>query len=95
MTVCVDCGAQTMDGTARCDRCTDRILAQVPHPSGEFQRYARALQSLTELYLMDNIEVPRQIAQHPDWTDRQIVRAAIQVVNSLMNDPHRIGLLRT
>ena len=42
---------------------------------------------------MDNVEVPRQIAQHPDWTDREVVRAAVKVVNDLMNDPQRIKLI--
>ena len=93
MTICMDCGEQTSNGNVRCDRCTDKELAAIPTASTDTQRYAEALARLTELYLMSNVEVPRQIAQHPDWSDRQIVRAAIQVVNSFMNDPHRVGLL--
>ena len=92
MTSCIDCG-RSIDKGARCDGCVERELGRIPHPSTDIDQYAEVLARLVEVYIMNNVEVPRQIAQHPDWTDRQIARAAVQFVNNLMNDPNRVDLI--
>ena len=43
-------------------------------------------QSLS-LHMMRNVEVPRQMAFHPDWTDAQIAGEAARVVNTVMSSP--------
>lgn len=85
MILCVDCARQATEGSARCYRCEHKALPRNPRQRiGDFERSGNALMQLTQLYLMDNIEVPRQIARHPNWTDEEIVGAAVKSVNALM-----------
>ena len=93
MTQCMDCGKPTLDGHARCERCTDKLLKKLPRPSADAERYQDTLYLLTQEYLIREVELPRQIAQHPAWTDQQITRAAIKEMNGFMQDPNRLGVL--
>ncbi len=86
MSFCIDCGSQSI--TARCERCTDKVLNEVKHlkRSLDIESYTHAIYHLTTDYWLRNVEGPRQIAQHPNSPEVQLVHECVRTINDLMNN---------